>query len=103
MTIEHSNATKLRTDLDRIENKIDFLCRLRPSYWTKIALNFYQDEIYESKQALLSQHHRQEITTENTQLLYDRIFILFYKADRRLHPGRKVSRSQLHFNYQIVQ
>ncbi len=91
------------TSISRYQEKHDFLSRISLTYWTKLAFNFYQDELYCLKETLVLQHHNKQIPTEQAQLLYDDIFLLFHKIDRILNPQRKLSRSQLHFGYKILE
>ena len=91
------------TSISRYQEKYDFLSRISLTYWTKLAFNFYQDELYRLKETLVQQHSNKQIPTEQAQLLYDKIFLLFHKIDRILNPQRKLSRSQLHFGYKILE
>ncbi len=91
------------TSISRYQEKYDFLSRIPLTYWTKLAFNFYQDELYRLKQTLVQQHSNKQIPTEQAQLLYDETFLLFHKIDRILNPQRKLSRSQLYFGYKILE
>ena len=91
------------TSISRYQEKYDFLSRISLTYWTKLAFNFYQDELYRLKETLVQQHSNKQIPTEQAQLLYDETFLLFHKIDRILNPQRKLSRSQLYFGYKILE
>jgi hypothetical protein len=91
------------TSISRYHEKYDFLSRIPLMYWTKLAFNFYQDELYRLKEMLVQQHSNEQMSTEQAQPLYDEIFLLFHKIDRILNPQRKLSRSQLHFGYKILE
>jgi hypothetical protein len=71
-------TTHFSASISRYQEKYDFLSHTPLRYWTKLAFNFYQDELHRLKETLVQQHSNKQIPTEQAQLLYDEIFLLFH-------------------------
>jgi hypothetical protein len=95
-------TTHFQTEADRYAEKCTNLHNLTKNYWTKLAMNFYMDEIFALKQRLLAEHQQGNISPYDAQTILDQIFLLFFRLDKVLHPKTKMSRSKLHFGYKLL-